>query len=280
MADTRFVGANMVPAQSTEAIDPSYEPPLVEGGAFSDIEIYAQHGVVVKTDRHLMNLEEAAARKRDLEEYAARFRGTSIQLSPLIGVRIDAEGQGYRVRHAVEYVQGHSVLSIARESSGARRAMASEVVTAVMRMPSMPNNWDQMPVGLDLVERNIQVAGIQSRTPGQLVLVDMTPPVLRYADGSLNVRGDARYVHFFDRYFATKSGAIARYLVGAFWPIPLKSDTLEFAVEKFAAGLTDVIPRQLYGPVLEALKSFATEECDRLGEVACQGTIPAQADQR
>ncbi len=243
----------------------------VEEGCFSDVEIRVQEGMVIKSDRQLVSRQAAEQRKFDLQEYASRFTNTPIKLAPLLGVRIDREPGGYRVRHAVEYVQGHSVQSLGNESPVARRLMANEVVAAVLRMPSMPYNRDHMPVGLDILERNIQVAGMRSNMPGQLVLVDMTPPILRYNDGSLNVTDN---VNFWDKYFATKSGAIARYLAHAFWPIPVNPQTHGFDVRRFVNGLSDIVPSEWREPVIVAMESYATEALDRLGAVACAATLP------
>lgn len=261
MADSILAntGGNMLQLDATQA--------QIEGGAFSDVEVHVAEGIVVKAERELMTYEVAMQRQQDLIEYASRFNGTPIQIAPLRGVRVDQEGTGFRVRHAAEYIQGHSIRSLSNESAAARRAMAHEVAMAVSRMPSMRGNDDRMLVGLDLVERNLQVAGIQSRMPGRLILVDMTPPILRRPDGSINVSGDPYAVYFYDRYFATKSGAIARYLVDAFWPVPVKEGSLEFDVERFAAGLADVIPKPMYRAVVDAMGSFATERCDSIGAI-------------
>lgn len=214
-------------------------------GCNSSIEIAGE--TVVKTS-HLVFPTAAQAEQygAELELYASQLADEPLQVAALRSVAALPDGDGFRVRHAYDMVAGDNL----EELTGQERTRAAATVIAQIAGMRTLGSPDTLLVPVDAKAGNFHLG-----PDGSVVLVDITPPLSRDADGQFPGRhfpGDDP--NMIGWRMGTKSGAITYFLKSLVQSGDSASEKLASVVRMDASWCRSLLPDDLHPDVRKAVE--------------------------
>lgn len=253
------------PTMVLRAQQPVKAVPQIEldTGSYSDVTIGRR--TVVKRDRNVLPRDIAERRAQEVDQYARELARENIPISCLISTpKAVPVGNGYVVEHEVELIGGWSLHQVEAQQTVARWDIVENIVRMVNSMSTLPGQPDALRIGIDVALRNWRI----HPDTGDLIMIDLYPPLLRDANGSLSRSSNREAQTYFDRMCGTKSGAIAHVLLSAYqFPSELadQPDAAAAFVDQFEA----IIPRHMRDRIVAAVEEYqAVVVRDGLGSAA------------
>ena len=238
-------------SSSSEQLDQGpadLSPFPMDGGSYSTV-INAGHRVI-KVDRTPYSEFDARGVAQDLGRYVEALAREPIDVVSVSEIGLMSGADGYYVSHQADTIRGVSLARLNPEMPAFRSAV-SRIVTGIAGMSTLDGR-DMLTVGLDPVTRNWRVV-VDPEQPDRArpVLIDVFPPLLRDASGSIRL-GSRPPSAYYDRIFGTKSGTIALLLLTAYH----FNDSYQGApinLAAYAGEWRELVPAELYDGVVEAI---------------------------